>query len=76
MGRGCYGWVTAQHDDAKIVNFFGGGARRRKCNRHPADAIVGTGRIGRGLGKGGGVLLMRVTASFLVEDMTCHHDGN
>jgi len=43
---------------------------------HPADAIVGTGHIGRGLGKGRGVLLIWATASFLVEDMTCHHDGN
>ena len=42
---------------------------------HPDDAIVGTGHIGRGLGKGGGVLLT-VTASFLVEDTTRHHDGN
>jgi hypothetical protein len=32
----------------------------------PADAIVGTGRVGRGRG-GGGVLLARVTASFLGE---------
>ena len=43
---------------------------------HPDDAIVGTGRIGRGLGKGGGVLLTGATALFLVEDTTCHHDGN
>jgi hypothetical protein len=48
MGRGCYGWVTAQHNDAK----------------------------NRGSWEGGGVLLTRATASFLVEDMTCHHDGN
>ena len=34
---------------------------------HPADVIVGTGRVGRGRGKGGGVLLARVTASFLRE---------
>ncbi len=53
MGRGCYGWVTAQHDDAKNRQFFGGSARRWKRDMHPADAIVGTGRIGRGLGKGG-----------------------
>jgi hypothetical protein len=65
-GRGCYGWVTAQLDDAKNRQFFSVGAR----DMHPADAIVGTGRIGRGLGKGGGVLLTRATASFLVEDMT------
>ena len=42
-------------------------AQRRKHNTHPADARVGTGRVGRGRGKGGGVLLARVTASFLGE---------
>ena len=34
---------------------------------HPADARAGTGRVGRGRGKGGGVLLARVTALFLGE---------
>jgi hypothetical protein len=43
---------------------------------HPADAIVGTGRVGRGRGKGGGVLLALGTASCLVEDTTCQRDGN
>ncbi len=34
--------------------FFGWeGARRRKRDIHPADAIVGAGRVGRGLAKGG-----------------------
>ena len=60
----------------KIVDFFGGSARTRKRDTHPADAIVGTGRVGRGLGKGGGVLLARATASCLVEDTRCHDDGN
>jgi hypothetical protein len=60
----------------KIVDFFGGSARRRTRETHPADAIVGTGRVGRGLGKGGGVLLARATASCLVEDTRCHDDGN
>ena len=36
----------------KVVYFLGGRARRRKRNIHPADALVGTGRVGRGLGKG------------------------
>ena len=36
-------------------------------NTHPADACAGTGRVGRGRGKGGGVLLARVTALFLGE---------
>ena len=49
------------------VYFFGGSARRRKRETHPADTIVGAGRVGRGLGKGGGVLLARVTALFLGE---------
>ena len=51
----------------KIVYFSGESARRRKRKIHPANAIVGTGRVGRGRGKGGGVLLARVTALFLGE---------
>ena len=39
--------------------------------------IVGTGRVGRGRGKGGGVLLALGTAScLLVEDTMCQRDGN
>ena len=34
---------------------------------HPADAIVRAGHVGRGLAKGGGVLLGRTTAYYLVE---------
>ena len=34
---------------------------------HPADAIVRAGRVGRGLAKGGGVLLGRTMAYYLVE---------
>ena len=34
---------------------------------HPTDAIVRAGRVGRGLAKGGGVLLGRTTAYYLVE---------
>ena len=40
----------------KIVDFFGGSARRQKLDTHPADAIVGPGRVGRGLGKGGSLV--------------------
>ena len=36
----------------KVIYFFGGSAWRRKGNVHPADALVGTGHVGRGLGKG------------------------
>jgi hypothetical protein len=53
--------------DAKNSRFFRGSRRRRKQDSHPADAHVGTGRVGRGRGKGGGVLLPRVTALFLGE---------
>jgi hypothetical protein len=60
----------------KIVDFFGGSARRRKRETHLADAIVGAGHVGRGRGEGGGVLLARVTASCLVEDTRCQDDGN
>jgi len=56
-------------DDAKNSRFFCGSAQRRKHDTHPADARVGTGRVGRGRGEGGGVLLVRVTASFLGEGM-------
>jgi hypothetical protein len=51
----------------RIVYYSGESARRRKRKIHPANAIVGTGCVGRGRGKGGGVLLARVTASFLGE---------
>ena len=72
--RGCHGSVLAARDDAKNISFFRW--ERAEGDTHPADAIVGPGRVGRGLGKGGGVLLARVTASCLVEDTRCHDDGN
>ncbi len=56
-------WRT--RDNAKNSSFFCGSAQRRKHDTHPADARVGTGRVGRGRGTGGGVLLAQVTASFL-----------
>ena len=34
---------------------------------HPANAIVHAGHVGRGLAKGGGVLLGQTTAYYLVE---------
>ena len=37
----------------KIVEFFVG-ARRGGSAKHTFEVIVGTGRVGRGLGKGGG----------------------
>jgi len=52
---------------AKNSRFFRGSAKRRKHDTHPTDARVGTGRVGRGRGEGGGVLLAWVTVSFLGE---------
>ena len=52
----------------KILYFFGGSAISEKRNTHPANEIAGAGRVGRGLMKGGGVLLGRMTAAFLVEE--------
>ncbi len=51
-------------NDAKNSRFFRGSA---KHDTHPADACIGTGRVGGGRGEGGGVLLARVTALFLGE---------
>ena len=69
------GYCSARND-AKNSRFFRGSAKRRKHDTHPTDARVGTGRVGRGRGKGGGVLLALGTASCLVEDTTCQRDGN
>ena len=62
----------------KILYFFGGSARSPKRD---ADAVVGAGRVGRGLMNGGGVLLGWTTAIFLVEEsqgvtmMEIHYHG-
>ena len=67
-GSGWFGWVLAARRRVVESSIFSGeSGRRRKREIHPANAIVGTGRVGRGRGKGGGVLLARVTASFLGE---------
>ena len=55
------------HDNAKNSRFFRGSAQRGKHDTYPTDARAGTGHVGRGRGKGGGVLLARVTALFLGE---------
>ena len=55
-GSGCHVLYWHARDDAKNSSFFGGSARRRKRDTHPADVIVGTGSVGRGLGRGGGQL--------------------
>jgi hypothetical protein len=41
-----------------------------------ADTKLDQGRVGMGLGKGSGVLLRGVTASFLSNDEFGHDDGN
>ncbi len=41
-----------------------------------ADTKLDRGRVGMGLGKGPGVLLQGVTASFLSNDEFGHDDGN
>jgi hypothetical protein len=42
----------------------------------PANTKSDRGRVGMGLGKGLGVLLPEVTASFLSNDAFGHNDGN
>ncbi len=51
----------------KILYFLGGSVHEGGSAMHPANAIVRAGRVGRGLTKGGGVLLGRTTAYYLVE---------
>jgi len=68
--------IRARTTMQKIVYFFGESTWWRKREIHNADAIVGTGRVRRGRGKGGGVLLALGTESCLVEDTTCQRDGN
>ena len=41
-----------------------------------ADTKLDQGRVGMGLGKGSGVLLQGVTASFLSNDEFGHNEGN
>ncbi len=53
MGSGCYSWVMAQRAMwcKNNLYFLGGSTQSQKRD---ADAIVGAGRVGRGLTKGGG----------------------
>ncbi len=75
VGGGCRGLRVVRTRCCQIVYFPGESAQRRKREMHPANAIVGTGRVGRGRGKGGGSL---VGAGDSVVpwggDTTCH-DG-
>ena len=57
-------WLA--RNDAKNIRFFvGAGGGASTIHTPPTHAC--TGRVGRGRGKGGGVLLARVTALFLGE---------
>jgi hypothetical protein len=77
MGSGCATVGYCACDDAKNRSrFFRGSTRRHKHDTHRTNARVGTGRVGRGLGKGERVLLALGTASCLVEETTCQRDGN
>jgi hypothetical protein len=77
MGSGCHSSVSACARRCKKLSIFSVRAREDGSSEiHPANAIVGTGRVGRGRGKGGGVLLALWTVSCLVEDTTCQRDGN
>ena len=40
------------HDDAKSCLFFGWEGAEAEAQYTPADALIGTGRVERGLGKG------------------------
>ncbi len=51
------------------------GARGGGRARH-TDGIVGAGRVGRGLGKGGGVLLAQVTALLEGDSTDGERDGS
>jgi hypothetical protein len=42
----------------------------------PAETKLDRERVGMGLGKGSGVLLLGVTASFLSKNAFCHNDEN
>ena len=46
------------------------------CRASLEDTKKDTRRVGRGLGKGSGVLLPGATASFLSKDAFGHDDGN
>ena len=46
------------------------------CRSSPDNIKKDTKRVGRGLGKGLGVLLPGVTAFFLAKDAFGHNDGN
>jgi len=46
------------------------------CGASPENTKKDTRHVGRGLGKGSGVLLLGVSAFFLAKDAFGHNDGN
>jgi hypothetical protein len=56
--------------------YFGESVRWTMSCASPADTKSDRGRVGMGLGKGLGVLLLGVTASFLSKDVVGHDDRN
>ncbi len=62
--------------DAKSLTFLGPRAMEIVCRVSPADTKLDRERVGMGLGKGLGVLLLGATASFLSKDAFGHNDGN
>ena len=48
--------------------FWVGGRTKAEARYTPADAIARAGHVGRGLTKGGGVLLVRTMAYYLVKE--------
>ncbi len=62
--------------DAKLSIFWGQRAMDDARCASPADTKSDRGHVGMGLGKGLGVLLLGVTASFLSNDAFGHNDGN
>ncbi len=62
--------------DAKSLIFLGPRAIDDVRHRSPANTKSGRGHVGMGLGKGLGVLLPGVKASFIAKDAFGHDDGN
>jgi hypothetical protein len=62
--------------DAKLLIFRGQSAMDNARCASPANTKLDRGHVGMGLGKGLGVLLPGVTASFLSNDAFGHDDGN
>ena len=62
--------------DGKLLIFLGLRTMDHVRRASPADTKLDRGRVGMGLGKGSGVLLLGATASFLSKDAFGHNDGN